>query len=190
MVDHNDDNEDEEVSQEITQGNNPVRPRRGRPRKPQTSTPNQLEADFQELMDAIEETPEPTTRSIEEIVEYNKKIITMIQNLLMLDLKTISPKNTARISTPNGIQKFEIGGLPPSTRQHLIDTMEIMLKAVAVSDKQNNAPVDEKAELSQLAQLAEEIYGKVPGLDTPFANEIEQKEIEEVIELKNETKTE
>lgn len=85
----------------------------------------------------MKESPDPVERSLEEIVSYNKKIIGMVQNILIQDLKTISPKNTARISTPNGIQKIEICGLTGSTREYLLKTLEQCFKAVALVEKDN-----------------------------------------------------
>lgn len=152
---------EEEVSQEITQGGNIARPRRGRPPKPKATTPNEVEALFQELIDTMEEAPDPVERSLDEIVSYNKKIIGMVQNILIQDLKTISPQNTARISTPNGIQKIEIGGLIPSTRDYLLKTLEQCFKAVALVEKDSQKDVGD----DRLKQLANSLYKGIPGLD-------------------------
>lgn len=154
---------DEEPSQEINQGGNPARPRVGRPRKPQTQTPNQIEANFEELMKTLEEAPEPTTRTLDEIVEHNKKIITMVQDILLLDLKTISPKNVARITTPNGIQKVEIGGLHKDTRDYLLKILENCFKAVQLAEK---SPEKDVANSSlNMERLANELYKGIPGLN-------------------------
>lgn len=153
--------QEEEVNQEITQGGDIVRPRRGRPPKPKAATPNEVEALFQELIDTMEESPDPVERSLEEIVSYNKKIIGMVQNILIQDLKTISPKNTARISTPNGIQKIEIGGLTGSTREYLLKTLEQCFKAVALVEKDNG---QKDVGDDKLKQLAQSLYKGIPGL--------------------------
>lgn len=157
--------DDELPSQEITQGNNSVRPRRGRPRNPETQTPNQVEAEFQRLMATMEEAPDPVSRSLEEIVEYNKKIISMVQNILLLDLKTVHPRNVARITTPNGIQKLEVGGLPDGTRHYLLKILENCFKAVSImNDKDQEKDVSGDVS-ANMAKLANELYKGIPGLN-------------------------
>lgn len=155
--------EDEQPSQEITQGNEPVRPRRGRPRNPETATPNQVEAEFQRLMATMEEAPDPVVRTLDEIVEFNKKIIAMVQNILILDLKTVHPKNTARITTPNGIQKLEVGGLPDGTRMYLLKILENCFKAVSIVEDKKEKDTGGDSSLN-MAKLANDLYKGIPGL--------------------------
>lgn len=138
------------------------RPRRGRPPQPRAETLNALEARLSQILEEAKNRPDVESRSLEEIVEYNRRLMTQLQNLLMEDMKTISVRNVARVQTPNGLSKQDLGGLPKDTREYLMKLYEHCSKALALAEqviKDESIDPEKKFEM-----LADKLYRGIPGL--------------------------
>lgn len=143
-------------------GEETPRPRRGRPPQPRTETINSLEAKLAKILEDIENQPNVKARTIEEIVEFNKSLMTRLQDVLMEDLKTVSVKNIIRVNTPNGPQKQELVGLPATTREYLLklyDHCNKVLTLAEASKQEGEIDPDKK-----FAALADQLYRGIPGL--------------------------
>lgn len=151
--------EEEKPSVEIAQGGNEVRPRRGRPPNPQSATPNQVEAMYQKLMTEVQERPEADLLDDAGLNEHNKKLFRQIQIILNEDFKMMTPKNMARVATPNGIQKFEITGLSKDQRDHLREMFKILATTIKLFEEQQPAGAG-----GSLGELTKQLYKGIPGV--------------------------
>lgn len=141
----------------------PSKPKRGRPAIPKPAGRGDIDAKFEDIVNSLHEVEDTPPRTMEEIIEFNKKILTKIQNILLEDLKTIHPKNMTRITTPNGIAKFEIAGLPKETRVYLMSIFSACSTALKLAEEAANnhdGGDDEK----KFEKLATDLYKGIPGL--------------------------
>lgn len=138
-----------------------AKPGAGRPAQPKVHKHNQIEAIRKETAEMLKIDDETVPRTNEELLQFCRKILTVIQDKWLKDLRAVDTANTAILETNNGKQKASVTGLSKEDRAYILEsitTVGTLMKALQADPEVKKDPVFQSNQ-----QLLSEVQVVIPG---------------------------